>query len=260
MTDRFSDLLPLEPAGDDRFVARPAGTGFLFGGLSLAVILRAASRTVDGGKAPMSLRATFLAGGDWGGPHDLTVERVHESRAFAGRRVEMVTGGRVVVVADAVFHQPEEGADRQTVALPDVPPPAQVEPDPPRMPVPVIEVRPVEARPTAMIERLHPYWGRTLEALDDPADRACALSFISDYMVIGTPFPPGSGTGDGLMPRTLEHSVWFHRPLRSSGWWLFSCDALSVAAGRYHSRGTVHAPEGDLVASFVQHGFIRPMR
>lgn len=260
MTDRFSELLPIERAGDDRFVATPTGTGFLFGGLSMAVVLRAAAATIDDGKTPMSLRATFLAGGDWGGPHDLAVERVHESRAFAGRRVRMETGGKVAVVAEALFHHPEEGDDRQAVAVPDVPAPDGLEADPARMPVPVIDVRPVEPGPRAMIERLHPYWARTIEPLDDPVDRACALAFISDYMVIGTPFPPRSDAGAGMMPRTLEHTVWFHRALRSSGWWLFSCDALSVSGGRYHARGTVHAAGGELVASFVQHGFIRPMR
>jgi len=256
----FGDLLAIEQLGADRFVVRPPGTGFLFGGLSLAVILRGAAATVEAGKTPMSLHATFLAGGVWEGPHALSIQRTNDSRAFAGRRVEMAAGDRVVVVADVVFHEPDAGEDWQATRAPDVPGPDGLEPYKDKMPVPVLEVRPVSPGSQNTMERLHPLWCRTVEPVEDPVLQACALAFASDYRVFSTPFPAGSGRGDGLLSRTYSHLLSFHRPLAAADWWLFDCDPLSIFGGRYLSQGVAHGADGRLLASFVQHGYIRPAR
>jgi acyl-CoA thioesterase II len=260
MTNRFSDLLPVEPLGDDRFVVRPYGSGFLFGGLSLAMVLRTAAETVDSAMAPMSLRATFLSNGDWGGPHHIKVSRVSDSRSFAVRRVDMVTNGKLAIVAEAIFQHPEAGDDWQAAAAPaSWPPPETLDPLGESVPVRVIDVRPLRPAPPDG-ERVHPYWARTLERLDNPTLLACAMAFISDYWVVATPFPASSSRGAGLMSRTLTHSLVFHRPLPAEGWWLFDCDPLSVSGGRFLSRGAAQGPDGALLASFVQEGVIRPAR
>jgi acyl-CoA thioesterase-2 len=257
MSDRFTDLVPIEPTGDDTFRIRPAGSGFLFGGLTMAMALRAAAATVPEGKVPKSFRATFLAGGDWGGAMDLAVERVNDSRAFAGRRVSLRQDDRLIAVADASFHVPEDGDDWHGAPAADVEPPESAGEHKVTVPLHVIEVRPAGRSPRADAERLHPYWSRPVEALEDPVLRACVALFTSDYLVIFSPFAPGSGTGVGVTARTLEHSVWFHRPLTGDGWWLYDAEPLSVAGGRFVSRGTVHGRDGALLASFVQEGFIR---
>ena len=260
MTNRFSELLPVEPLGDDRFVVRPPGSGFLFGGLSMAAILRCAAETVDPGMTPMSLNATFLSNGDWGGPHELDVQRVNDSRSFALRRINMVTSGRLAIVAEVVFQQPETGDDWQATGRPDYPAPEALEPfRPDRLPLQVIDVRPVSPAPEGA-ERIHPYWCRTLERLDDPTLLACALAFASDFWVYASPFPPGSGRSRGLVSRTFGHKLVFHRPLPGDAWWLFDCDPLTMSGGRFLSRGAAQGPDGALLASFVQEGFIRPAR
>ena len=201
MTNRFSELLPLRPLGDDRFVVTPPGTGFLFGGLSMAAILKCAAATVDPAMTPMSLHATFLSNGDWGGPHDLEVVRVNDSRNFAVRSIHMVTSGRLAIVAEAVFQQREAGVDWQAVQRPDYPAPETLRAfQPERLPFRVIDIRPVFPQPEGT-ERVHPYWCRTLERLDDPGLLACALAFISDYWVYATPFPSGSGARAGVVER-----------------------------------------------------------
>jgi acyl-CoA thioesterase-2 len=158
------------------------------------------------------------------------------------------------------FHRPEEGGDAQTAALPAAPAPDDVAPEPMGFPLDLVEVRPWGAPRGEHLERLHPYWARPCEPIDDPLLRACALVFVSDYGVIFTPFPAGSGTSVGLMSRTLEHSLWFHRPIPEHGWWHYDAEPLTVSGGRYVTRGTIHHERGELLASFVQEGFIRAQR
>ena len=258
MTERFSELLPIERLGEDRFAVTPPGSGFLFGGLSMAAILRGAAETVDDGKVPMSLHTTFLANGDWGGPHDIGVQRISDSRSLAVRRVNMVTGGKLAIVAEAVFHRPEPSDDWQAAPWLEAPAPETLTPFPEKLQMRVIDVRP--AAPMAdKAERIHPYWARTLERLDDPIQIACALAFISDFWVYASPFEAGSGRSDGLLSRTYSHTLVFHRPL-PDGWWWFDCEPLSLAGGRFLSRGSAQAPDGTLLASFIQQGVVRPLR
>jgi acyl-CoA thioesterase-2 len=84
-----------------------------------------------------------------------------------------------------------------------------------------------------------------------------ALIFLTDYLVISTPFPRGTRGGEGKLVRTLEHSVWFHRPILDDDWLLYSSTAASIADGRYFSSGTVHDRPGRLLATFAQQGMIR---
>jgi acyl-CoA thioesterase II len=253
----FADLLQLESMGHDRFVVTSEGSGFLFGGLTLAVALRAAAETIDEGKVPMSLRATFLAGGEWGGPHHVTVQRVNDTRNFSLRRIDVVNSGRLVVAADALFHQVESGDDRAEVPPLKLAAPEDLTGAQLRAAVDVAEVRPTPA-PPRLLEPEHPFWCRIHDLPDDPIMEACGLAFVSDYWVIATPFMLGERTGERLLSRTLEHALWFHRPNAGDGWWYVDCDPLSLAGGRYTSRGTLQGRDGTLLASFVQEGFVRP--
>src|SRR5690606_25575397 len=76
----FDELLVTQELGDDRFVVRPAGRGFLFGGLTRAMTLAAVGRTVEAGLVPLSLRTSFVTAGEWGAPTAVAVERVSDSR------------------------------------------------------------------------------------------------------------------------------------------------------------------------------------
>jgi acyl-CoA thioesterase-2 len=256
MNTSFESLLPIAPIGEDRFVVRPPGSGFLFGGLSMAMVLRGAAQTVDAGQAPMSLQASFLASGDWAGPHELEVERVSDTRSFAVRRIRMITEGRLAVVAEVIFHRPEAGDDWQAAPAPDAPPPATLAPHLDALPMQLIDLRPV-AGPPVNRDKLHPFWCRPLEPVGDPALQPCALAYVSDYAVTRSPFPHGSGRSEGRISRTLTHTLAFHRSPGDGAWWFADCDALTVSGGRYLSRGAIQSADGALLASFVQQGYVR---
>ncbi len=265
MSQQLTDLLHLEHLDDDRFRVVPSvGTGFLFGGFTMAMAVTAAGATVDDSLVPMSLRCDFLGFGAWG-PTDVAVERTNTSRSFATRRLRLTQGEKLVAAAELTFHRPETGVDVQTVSPPSIAPPEELEAVVPSWgtdeaidPVEMRAARPWDHR---KIERVHPYWARSRQALgEDPLRHAAALAFVSDYLVIFSPFTEGTDEGDGLSSYTLEHTVWFHRPFAADRWLLFDCVPLTQSGGRYVSRGTVHDERGVLVASFVQEGFVRPAR
>lgn len=258
---RFDDLLHVEPTGaDGRYVADPPGDGFLFGGLTMALLLRAAGLTVAPGLQPKSLHALFLNHGRWGPTLGLAIDRLTDSRAFATRRVAAEQGDKTIVSGLATFHIPEAGDDWQE-PMPDVPPPESLDARPARFGSgsDPIEIRPTELSAPGFSEVIHPYWAKARHEL--PADDLLgwsALLFTTDYMVIGTPFPRGTRSGERMVSRTLEHSAWFHRPVLDDDWLLYACDATTVVGGRYLARGTVHDRDGRLLASFAQQGMIRP--
>jgi acyl-CoA thioesterase-2 len=255
----FADLLQLEAKGDDRFVIRPDGEGFLFGGLSLAMVLRGAYATIDDAKVPLSLNASFLAAGTWEGPHEVTVSRVMDSRAFSVRRIDLVTGGRLAMSAEAMFHHPEDGDDWAQVAPPYLAAPEALDGLSMRNPLNVGETRP-GPRESSSLEREHPYWARLHDLGGDPMVTACALAFVSDYMVVFTPFEPLSGQGDGMLARTVGHSLFFHRPPVDDDWWFVDCPPFTLSSGRFASRGTIQSRDGTLLASFAQEGIVRTQR
>jgi acyl-CoA thioesterase-2 len=259
MTFDFAALLAIEPLSEDRFVIRPPGNGFLFGGLSMAMILRAAGRTAAEDKRPMSLHATFLASGDWGGPHEFVVQRVSDTRSFQVRRVEMITEGRLAVVGNVVFHGAESGDDWQANGTaPDAPAPEALEPIDSKLPGGLIDLRPVDGPPTGL-DKLHPYWSRPAQPPGDPRLLECALAYNSDYGVSRSVFPRGTGRSADLLSRTYTHELVFHRPI-TDGWWFFDCAAQSVFGGRFYSQGTVRDRAGVLLASFDQQGYVRAAR
>jgi acyl-CoA thioesterase-2 len=263
MSQRFTDLMNMEAIDEGQFRATPlGGQGFLFGGLTMGMALTAAAGTVDASMVAMSLRCSFVSFGQWG-QIDVHVERLNTSRSFALRRLRLVQDEKLVAAADVAFHRPEEGNDRQDAPLPDISEPAQLEEVHARFgsaeSVDPIEMRAPWRLGERLGERIHPFWGRVRQPLgESPTMHAAGLAFISDYMVIFSPFEPGSAEGTGLSSFTLEHTLWFHRPFAADRWMLFDCSPLTQSGGRYVSRGTVHDEPGELIASFVQEGFIRP--
>jgi acyl-CoA thioesterase-2 len=105
---------------------------------------------------------------------------------------------------------------------------------------------------------IHPFWVRTAEALpDDPKLHVCALAFMSDMGVVGSARSPVSTLPPMFMGASLDHAVWFHRPVRADQWLLFSVDPVTNYGGRGLARGTFHTEDGVLVASIAQEALLR---
>ena len=124
-------LLDLEPRGGDRFVGRKLkeGSGRVFGGQAIAQALGAARRTVPDDRPVHSLHAYFLRGGSDDLPIDLRVKRDLDGRSFSNRRVVASQQGEPILNLTASFQKRQDGPHHQHPAMPDVPPPEDLEPD-----------------------------------------------------------------------------------------------------------------------------------
>src|SRR5207237_1127527 len=60
-----------------------------------------------------------------------------------------------------------------------------------------------------------------------------------------------------MMPASLDHAMWFHRPFRADEWLLYAQDSPSAQGGRGLTRGMIFTQDGTLVASVAQEGSLR---
>ena len=107
------------------------------------------------------------------------------------------------------------------------------------------------------------FWIRLRRKLgDDPALHAAAFAYLSDYWInfaacIGH-VRAVSDSGARLYVASLNHAIWFHRPLRADEWHLFDCVSPSGAFGRGLAIARVYSRAGVLVASASQECLLSP--
>lgn len=263
----IAELLDLAPGGPDEFRGiSPDQPDRIFGGQVVAQALAAATATVAAGRQPHSLQAQYLRQGKGGAPVDYTVTRLRDGGAFCARQVTASQDGRLLCVVLASFHVGEESFGHQ-LPVPEAPPVHAV-PRPwavpgadggwPRW----VPDRPdLDLRIMQVPERRHGesfVWSRvTAELGDDPRVHACAWAYLSDLTLLGTvriPYEPEPGSRRSWQMLTLNHSVWFHRPLRADRWLLQHQYSPTAAAGRGLSMASVFSQEGELVSSLSQEG------
>ncbi|MEO8444961.1 MAG: acyl-CoA thioesterase II [Gammaproteobacteria bacterium] len=278
LTDLIA-LLDLEQIEKNIFrgQSRDIGTPQVFGGQVLGQALAAASRTVEG-RQVHSLHAYFLKAGDVQAPIIYEVDRARDGGSFSNRRVVAIQHGAQIFNMTASFQTAESGLEHQ-VAMPQVPPPDSLKsietlarefsgelPD--RMKRFLSWERPFDVRPVdprqflfrdsrAPVKQL---WMKTAEGLpNDSFLHQALLAYISDYELIGTATLPHGlhATRDGLQMASLDHAMWFHRPVRVDEWLLFALDSPAASGGRGLARGYVFSENGKLVATLAQEGLIR---
>ena len=59
---------------------------------------------------------------------------------------------------------------------------------------------------------------------------------------------------------SLDHSLWFHRPVRFDRWHLYTQRTLAIVGHRGLAQGTIHDEDGRLVATVMQECLARPAR
>lgn len=257
----LTDLLSLEPIEENIFRSKftfDEGLGLaLFGGQVAAQALLAAGRTVDAERHVHSLHGYFLRTGDARLPVVYTVYRDRDGTSFSARRVVAVQQGAVIFNMAASFHKPEQGAYEQHVEHPDVPEPEDCGPQPlPRLfsvegrAVP----QPYGDRDLAIPTR---FWSRvTADLSDDPLLHAAALTYVTDVSTGNLP----SEDGEWLSFASLDHAVWFHRPVDPSQWLLSDLQPRTAWGGRGLFHGSVFDRHGELVVTFSQEGVYRPRK
>jgi len=278
-------LFDLEPIGPDRYVGHspPNGWKRVFGGQVIAQAMIAAQRSVEG-RAPHSLHAYFILGGDPQEPIQYEVERIRDGRSFATRRVVARQRGEAIFVLSTSFQIEEDGLEH-SLPMPDAPDPDALA-DPAElvkfagetvqqhMKAFLERIRPIEFRPTDLSryqprvpgEKREPrqsLWMRIGGRLpDDPAIHRAALAYLSDMTLLDTVLVAhGYSISSGKFQiASLDHALWFHRPFRADEWLLYVQDSPNAGGARGLTRWLLYTRAGALVASVVQEGLIRRRR
>ncbi|MBB3999780.1 acyl-CoA thioesterase II [Aureimonas pseudogalii] len=286
MNDSVASLirtLDLERIEENLYRGNSPDVGWqrIFGGQVIAQALVAAQRTVPEDRPVHSLHGYFVRPGDPRVPVIYEVRRIRDGGSFTTRIVVAIQHGAAIFTLSASFQREEEGLDHQ-VEMPGVPGPDELPsgealtreilaraPEAIRRywtrPRP-IEFRPVSTEHYFTQEKLPPrqhIWVRVLgEIGDEPALNAAVLAYLSDMTLLDTSlFAHGLSVFDaGIQAASLDHAMWFHRPVRVTDWLLYAQDSPSSSGGRGLTRGSLFTRAGVLVASVAQEGLIRPRR
>jgi acyl-CoA thioesterase-2 len=283
MDDSVAELLEqldVQSQGQGVFIGAPGSDPFprVYGGQLLGQSLAAASFTAPPDWPCHSLHAYFVRPGKPGRPIEYEVAAMRDGQRFATRKVVAVQRGEVVFELIASFEQDEPGPESQR-SMPDVPPPESFPPEAERVAEQLART-PEEFR--SYVERKHAiehieidrravddrtpsrgpvhHWVRVREALpNDPILHRCVLAYASDSVALVSSLRAMGGDhfDPGLQIASLDHAIWFHRPIRMDDWFLYTFENISVSGGRGLSLGTIHSRAGQLVASVTQEGLMR---
>jgi acyl-CoA thioesterase II len=257
--------------------SRDIGNPQVFGGQVLGQALSAAAATVDG-RIVNSLHAYFLRRGDCNFPIVYEVDRSLDGRHFSNRRVVAIQHGQQIFNMTASFQVSEEGFEHQ-VTMPQVarpedlpgnagPPPEVLARLPERVRRFFGQPRPFEFRAVQPIDYLHPrreqpvreIWFRTVARVEgDEMLHRRLLAYASDFFLLHTAtLPHGvSLLNPSIVMASIDHAMWFHRPLRVDDWLLYAMDSPSASGARGLARAGIFARDGRLVASAAQEGLLR---
>lgn len=271
-------VLDLTRLGEDAFTGthpsvNPVRT---FGGQMMAQAFVAASRTVSAELPPTTLSMHFIAGGDPAKDLEFQVVRLRDERRFANRRVDVTQDG-VLLGTALVAHLAGGQGLEHNAPLPDVPHPSILPTIDDLLigyedtvPLFVAALKPIQWRYTN-----DPAWvmrdkGGRLEhnrvwltadgpMPDDPVLHAAALVYSSDTTVLD-PIITRHGLSwgfDRIFAVTMNHTVWFHQPVRFDEWMLYSTSSPVAADSRGLSNGHFFRGDGQVVATVMQEGIIK---
>lgn len=277
----LDDILTLAEHGPDTYV----GTGprypwgGLYGGQIVAQALLAAADTVPPDLTAHSLRAYFIRRGDQDEPVRYEVDRIRNGRSFATRRVVARQAIGAILNLEASFQAPEESVDLDLVAFDErVPGPDGLE---------ITSWTPVFERAFVPPELLAgaedaagrgaragsgraAAWLRTTQPVDgDPGGlgHLAALSYLSDDLptdAVVRSHPVGEEPEETryqvLFSASLDHTIWFHRPMRADHWHLHDFTCHAFVGGRGLTIGHVFDIEGVHVATVAQEVLLRDSR
>lgn len=281
LTHELVDLLTLEKLEEHIFRGKSLNLvgKRVFGGQVLGQALRAASYTTD--RPAHSLHAYFLYGGDVNAPIIYEVEKLRDGKSFVSRQVRAIQHGRTIFSAMVSFASPEEGLDYQ-IAEPEYPAPEDLQSEqdlkeniisfvPENIRAAFMRERHIEIRPVAVSNPFKPqpespsyaHYLRTHEKLpvevaNDVALNQAIIAFYSDYTLMMSALRPHgiNYLTPSLQCASIDHAIYFHKPLKADDWILYDMDATVSASSRGLNFGRMWQ-NGELVCSTTQEGLMR---
>ncbi len=252
--------------------------GRVFGGQVVGQALSAAYQTIEQDRLCHSLHAYFMRGGDPSVPIVYSVERLRDGGSFSTRRVTAIQHGQAIYAMSCSFQIDEPGLTHQ-MDMAHVPKPDELlsvqdlmvqfkDTIPQGLASYFSKKRPLDLKPVNIQRHLtkqpdkpeQNLWFKAASDLPkDPRIHHCILAYASDMTLLGTSLiPHGKAVFDpDIMPASLDHALWFHRPFAMDNWLLYAQDSPSSHFARGFARGMIYDSAGTLVASAAQEGLIR---
>lgn len=272
-TSELARVLRIERLSDDRLRGPSMNTDVFnrtFGGHLVGQAVAAATKTVGEDKLVHSLHSYFLAPADADKDTEYVVKRLRDGRSFASRTVEAYQDGECCFMMTASFHHDLDNGPEHAEPMPEVPAPEDVpvpEDIPSGVPGAKKDFREWDIRtidPNVAVPDLTTVSGRSIwfrfkgELPDNNAVHACALSYMSDMTILFSALQAHPGYKVQLA--SLDHAIWFFRPVRVTDWLLYRQASPSAASGRALAQGRIFNRGGELVALVAQEGLARDLR
>ena len=270
----LAQLFALVPHGPDTFVGAGGSYpwGGLYGGHIVAQALRAAAETVEPELEVHSLRAYFIRRGDAREPVRYEVDRIRNGRSFSTRRVVARQAIGAILNLEASFQRAEDHLDLAPVSIdPTLPRPESLTSDGWTVAFDRRLVPPASLDDTRRDGR-----GRTVAWMrasgdlgDDQLLQRCAVAYISDDLPTDTvmrahpvfgPLRENSSSDHGLFAASLDHTIWFHAPLRADEWHLYDFSCHRYVGGRGLAIGHIFDEAGTHTATVAQEVLVRDGR
>lgn len=282
--DKMIAQLSLTPLSTDVYLGESTdilNSGRIFGGQVLGQALVASSLTVDSSRDIHSLHSYFIRPGNVDIPIRFEVERVRDGGTFSNRRVVAYQNDKHIFTMATSYQVPEKGFDHQ-VSMPegllrpeDLPSEAELAQQYQHiLPKSLIKRHLVDGD-AIEIRAAHPE--RLLKGGEFPANTYCwfkangdippdntllhkaALAYVSDFYLIFTSLLPHqqSGFDPHLQMASLDHSIWFHRPINLNEWNVYVLESPNAYGGRGLNVGKIYNQQGLLLASTIQESLIR---
>jgi acyl-CoA thioesterase-2 len=247
----------------------------IFGGQVLAQSLLAAYETVEG-RLCHSLHAYFIRPGEPSVPIIFEVDTARDGGSFTTRRVTAIQDGKQIFNMACSFHVRETGLEHQIDApagphwskLPDETEQKAIDLKfAPEHALPFVQRKlPLEIRVAdSRFEEVsrsptNRTWMRAREPIgDDQRLHQVAATFGSDISLLGVNLRPHAMRWHSphLQATSLDHALWFHRPINFNAWNAYATESPIATGGRALARGGFYDENGALLISVAQEGLLR---
>lgn len=263
----FGEVMHLEQHGPDTYVglSPPYHWGRVYGGQVICQGLWAAMQTVDERFTAHSLHAYFIRGGSITEPIRYEVDRLRDGRSFCTRAVVARQSGGAILNLSCSFQVHEDEAEVQTARIPPTLSPTDDSVPPAENWWPwIMRRRQLESLPGSGQAM---GWVKIIDHIDDdPRHHICGLAFTSDSVHFDGarslhPLQvPREQYHERFMGASLDHGIWFHRPMRADDWHLYHFDCHGLTGARGMHVGNLFSSDGRHIATVAQEVLLRARR
>jgi acyl-CoA thioesterase-2 len=202
------------------------------------------------------MHAYFLKPVLAGRPVYYRVTRLRDGKSFATRNLEAVQDEVQTLTMASSFTADSEGYEYEISMDQGIPGPGELDVTPGPGPWITARVGPSPEEADGTRRSTHRAWIRVDGKLpDDPHVHAAFIAFATDWTETGG--RPLRLDGDTRGMVSLDHAVWFHRPLRADEWIFFDVHSLVNTGGRGLLRGMMYGTDRRLAVSMAQEMLLR---